>query len=862
MPFVVPIADIEPDQGERFGGKALSLARLRRGGLPVPPAVAVSVEAFRTFLDYNALAVSVRLQAGDPHGLAAELRRKILAGKLPPALAGELRQRAALLGEHLVVRSSAVGEDGSERSFAGQFLTLLDVPPGDALEDALRRCWASLFNDAALAYRDASPTRRDAPAMGVVIQAMVDSSVSGVLFTIDPMTGSWRRMCVEAIWGQGEALVSGQVVPDRYVVRRPRRQPGRLGQLLARASVRELEVDAVAQARQRVPVGGALDWAPVGRPGDRKLDSPTLLRLARMGLRVEALAGAPRDIEWTMDTRGRLWLLQSRPITAAGEPTRGGEVLWTRRFFGERWTELATPMGWSIAGGLLDWFIGYPATSAAWLGGGPPTRLLAGRPYVNVTIFRHLAFKLPGLPPPRFLMDFLPAEERDRWTGRFAWPPDARVYRGVLVETWRERRWRRFRWNPLTNPRAWDAFVDRLDRELPALIPRVAEAGAAAACVDRGVELIREYIKIHVTSLLYANILYELLDGALPPELRDDLLRSPGGNRTTEVNEALVALARGAPLAPFLDRYGHRAFSSSWEIFSPRFAERPEQVMALARAVAAGGDPASIARAQSEATDRAMAALRSQLSGPEGLALRAALRLTQRYLRLREDQRFHFDRLVFAVKQALVALGRGLALDDPEDIRWLQWAEVRDLRAGRLSRAAVDELMERRRRQWADYARSPEPPMFLVGDRGVEVSASGQVLRGDAISAGRATGLVRILRSPEEGERLQPGDVLVATATDPGWTPLFLKTSAVVLEMGSMLSHGAILAREYRLPAVVNVVNATRILRDGQRVTVDGTRGLVRVEDERLPAGIGDTGSDTMSPRARDPEDGITPRPL
>lgn len=859
MAFVVPITDIEPDAIERFGGKAMSLARLRREGLPVPPAAAVSVEAFRAFLDYNALSGAVRLQAGDPHGLVADLRRQILAGKLPPALAGELRQQAALLGDHLVVRSSAVGEDGAERSFAGQFLTLLDVRPGDGLEDALRACWASLFNPAALAYRDASPARREPPAMGVVIQAMVDSSVSGVLFTVDPVTGSWRQLCVEAVWGQGEALVSGQVVPDRYVVRRPRRPPGPLGRLWNRARLRELEVDVVPQARQRVPDGGSLAWASVARPGDRKLDTATLLRVARLGLRVEALERGPRDIEWTLDSRGRLWLLQARPITASGEPTRGGEVLWTRRFFGERWTDLATPMGWSIVGGLLDWFIGYPATTAAWLGGGSPTRLLQGRPYVNVTIFRHLAFKLPGLPPPRFLMDFLPPEEREKWTHRFAWPPDARVYRGVLVETWRERRWRRFRWNPLTNPRAWDAFVERLDKELPSLRPRVDELGAAVACVDRGVELIRAYVEVHITSLLYANIFYELLEGALPPELRDDLLRSPTGNRTIEVNEALYALAHGGQMQPFLERYGHRSFHSSWEIFSPRFAEEPEHVLALARSLAKGGDPRAMSRAHAEATERAMKALRGQVSGSEWLVLRGSLRLTQRYLRLREDQRFHFDRLIAAMKAALLAVGRGLALEDPTQIRWLQWGEVRDFRAGRLDRAALLELVDRRRRQWEEYARSPEPPTFLIGDQGVEVPASGRVLRGDAISAGRATGPVRILRSPEEGDRLQPGDVLVTVATDPGWTPLFLKTAAVVLEMGSMLSHGAILAREYRLPAVVNVPGATRVLREGQRVTVDGTRGLVHVEEDRPSVGTQGSASATMAPPDSAP--GVPARP-
>lgn len=832
MSQILPIPQIRPEQGAAFGGKAASLARLAAVGLPVPPAVALDVGCLRSFLAFNGLqeAAARAWREGRPEALRS-LGRAVEAGRLPPELAGELRRQAGGLGERLVVRSSAVEEDGATRSFAGQFLTVVNVRPGDGLEDAVRRCWASLFDPRVQAYRGRPEGE---PGMGVVVQTLVDARVAGVMFTINPVSGSWRELCIEAVFGQGEALVGGQLTPDRVVLRRPRRLWGPLRRVSGRLALAPVELDHVPQARQRVPAAaGELGWAPVPDPDAPKLSPRELGRLGRLGLRAEALGGCPQDLEWALDPAGRLWLLQSRPITAAGAPRRGGEPLWTRRFVGERWLGQATPMGWSIVGGALDWFIAYPETSSALLGGGPPSRLVRGWPTLNATVFRHLAFKLPGLPPPAFMLEFLPPDEVERWTRRFAYPPDLAVYRSILGTTLRERRWRRFRWDPLRNPRAWDAFVVRLEQELPALAQPAADAGGLVAQVERELALLRAYIGVHVISLLMANLLYQVLDGVLPPELRGDLLRSPASNLTVETNIALSRVARGAPLEPFLARYGHRAAHSSWELFTPRWAEDPAQLEPLLAAFREGAvaDPEQLALRQAQAARQALAALRERVPGARGAALRGAVRLAQRYLQLREDQRFVFDRLAFQMKRTLLALGARV-LPDAALTPWLEWPELRDLALGLRPAEEVAALAARRQRQWQEWARQGPPPEFLLGDAALEVGASGRDLVGLGISAGRATGTVRVLRSPEEGHRLRPGDVLVATATDPGWTPLFSVASAVVLELGSMLSHGAVVAREYGLPAVVNVAGATRRLHDGQLVTVDGGRGRVHVEEE------------------------------
>ncbi len=832
--MIRPIGQLKDDAASRYGGKAASLGALSRRGLPVPPAVALAVSDFRDFLKHNGLWDRAKglHRRPDPDALR-QLRMMIENGRLPPKLAGALRQAGAELGDRLVVRSSAIEEDGQENSFAGQFLSVMNVRPGDAVELAVKQCWASAFSHQAVAYRKARKVRGQ-PGMGVVVQRLVDAKSSGVIFTMNPVNGSFSELVLEAVWGQGEALVSGQVAPDRYLVKRPRKLPRGLGRLWNRLHVQELEADVLQQDRRLAPLrSNTLEWAKVERPRSRKLSRQEVERLARLALRAERHSGQPQDLEWAIDADGQIFVLQARPITAAGDPERGHGVLWTRRFIGERWAGLATPMGWSITGPMLTWFIDYPETAQHYLGGGPPLRLLRGRPYANVSVFRHLAFKLPGRPPPSFMMDFLPPQEVERWTRRFAYAPDLEVYRSIFRTTFAEQRWRRFRWNPLSNHSAWDAFAQRLAQELPALGAPVAGVPAGLVQMDKLIELKRDYLKIHVVSLLFANLSYQIMRGQLPHDLADDVLRAPADNPTVQTNQALYALATGSMTqASFLSQYGHRSSESSWELFATRWAEDPQALGPLLEPYASGllPDPNPRVQEQLRASKQALAALRQRLPAQERQLTLRKVTLARRYLQLREEQRFEFDRLMWALKRCVLSLGAQLLGPDAQ-VQYLELDELRGLAGGSLSKPQAQALITRRAQQWAEYEAQPPPPTFLLGDEGVEVTEDGSSLVGLGISAGRCTGTARIIHRIEDAERLRPGDILVTTATDPGWTPLFLVAGAVVLELGSMLSHGAVVAREYRLPAVVNVEGATRRIQDGMRITVDGGRGRVWFEE-------------------------------
>ncbi|MCB9684796.1 MAG: hypothetical protein H6735_07155 [Alphaproteobacteria bacterium] len=844
-------------QLERMGGKAGGLARLAAADLPVPDGFVIPPETLDRVLADTGL-TELAGRAFTHPGAAAELVERLGAVTLPADLEAAWVAAAERVGPSLAVRSSGLDEDGAEHSFAGQHATVLGVPPRE-VPAAVRACWQSLWSERAVAYRQA--TGGGSASLAVLVQQLVRPSCSGVLFTTNPLTGSWREVVVEAVWGLGEGLMSGRIAPHHYLLRRPRGGlPRSVARVAARVRLQVVERQVHELTEQLVPGehGPVLEATPDHLRHRPTLTDQELRRLARLGLKVEALLGAPADVEWVRDPRGDFLLLQARPVTAGRTPKRDpDQVLWTRRFMGERWQQPATPLGWSLFEPMLTWFVGYPETQARLLGGGPALRLHHGYPYVNATVFRHLLFKLPGSPPPSFMLELIPPEEERAWRRRFAVAPDVSVYTSIFRTTFEERRWRRFRWNPFTNHLAWDRFEARLQRELPELGGRGQTTDERLRLVDRHLDLVREYVGIHICSLLFANLFWQLLDGALASwvperrqELRTALATCPPGNLTVETNAALRELARlateedlvrlaagdpaqgafGEALSAFLDRFGHRS-ESSWELMSPRWRREPARLVPLLRSqLATSHDPAEHAERQEERHRAALAELRSLLTGPRLSTAELLIHHARRYLLLRENQRFWFDRLLWSLQDVLLSFGEdGVAggwLDAAGDVAFLQWEELRDA----VARGRTDELRERARHRKEIWERDAAriPPTFLTGrDPSPVTTPDGERLSGLGISPGRARGTVRVLRSVADGAALRPGDVLVAHAVDPAWTPLFLTAGAVILELGSMLSHGAVVAREYGVPAVVNVEGATRRLRDGQEVTVDGARGAI-----------------------------------
>jgi len=727
--------------------------------------------------------------------------------------------------------------------------------------------------------------------MAVILQKMVMPRASGMLFTADPVTGDAGEMMIESAPGLGEALAQARVHPDLFRVRRPVLGTGAL----------DISERSIAPKDHRLipfPLGsGELVFQPL--PDELRLEASLsdqeVLELAGLGLRVEEELGGPLDIEWVVDESGALHIVQARPVTGPKRQEdrsslRARPILWTQRFSGERWTELATPLGWSLVQPVLHHFTFWEGASERWLSSTPPTRLYRGRPYFNLSIFRHLVFRLPGGSPPQFILEMFPPGEQEELRHRGPFLPNLGLVGSIVSQLLRERRWERYHYNFVTNHQEWDEFRPEFEARVQALSLAFTEAEDGLETVGEARSLMVEYVGVHLLSLLFAHLSYEALDrvlrswvGLSGEALRSALVANCEDNQTLRCNRALWELALraaadeslrgyltgsaapsldglddlpGGPafresLHRFLGDYGHRS-SASWEVFAPRWADSPELVLRLVAGYLRSDlsdNPIKLEQRRRSDRERAERLVRSRMARTSWRRLvpwrqqlfERLLAITRRYVLLRENQRFSFDRLLLRLKQVLERVGalleRDGLLDSGADIVFLEIDEVSDLTRGLLGVGEARARIELRRTEFEANRLADHPDFLETGATGVVGpeappvgpgdSAGVVALRGLAISPGRVRGRVCILRSLDDVHKLEPGDILVARAADSGWTPLFLTAGAMVLELGSVLSHAAVVAREYGLPAIVNVEGATRILHDGMEVTVDGHQGRV-----------------------------------
>ncbi len=832
------------------GGKGANLGELARAHFPVPDGFIVTTAAY---------ALAARVAGVDPQDPPVAARR-LRGTAMPDAIAAAAREAYAALGGGLVaVRSSATAEDLPGASFAGQQDTYLNVVGDDALLDAIRRCWASLWNERAVAYRRAHGVDDGSVSLAVVVQRMVDAAAAGVLFTADPVTGRRRRAAIDAIADLGDKLVSGAVNPDHYLL--------------------DTATRAVVERR------------PAGKQA--VLSDDELLVLASLGDRVERHFGAPQDIEFALDRARRLWLVQSRPITtlyplpaAAPDPARELRVYFSGNVF-QGYFEPLTPMGiqfFRLLGTSLWRTFGAALGEAT---AGPAALVDAGmRIYIDVTpvvrdpVGRGMLESMTALGEARSSVVFsrLAADPRLALVSRSHLATLRRIVAG-LMRVGISLAALRVLWSPnATRAR----YVREMDDVARINLPPAADAAARLDAFERLMltappRLLPRLLGTMAPALLSLALAGRLLRGRARDDELQTITRSAPHNPTAEMDLALwslsvdlradqdsrAALLECSPaelaaayrtatlparvqdgLAAFLARYGFRSIGKI-DIGVCRWSEDPTHILgALANYVRVGdGAPApdeQFARGEREA-EAMVASLLARVHGPKRPVLRFVLRRVRSLIGSREAPKFHIIRLLATpARELLKPVGADLAahgrIGKTDDIFFLTLPEARRAVAGEDMRALV---APRRRTFEREHARRHIPRVLLSDGTDAEaalVSVTGG-LRGSPASPGVVTGIARVIRSPQ-GARLEPGEILVAPSTDPGWTPLFLTAGALVMEMGGMMSHGAVVAREYGIPAVVGVAGATEQIATGQRVTVDGSAGTVAldVETERASA--------------------------
>ncbi|MGC9961611.1 MAG: rifamycin-inactivating phosphotransferase [Acidimicrobiales bacterium] len=859
--YVLGFEEIDQTQVAAVGGKGGHLGELSRmEGIRVPAGFCVTTDAFRRIMAqappvHERLDRLSRLNPDDREAirtLSAEIRRTLEGIPIPDDVAAAITGSVARLGEQAAyaVRSSATAEDLPRASSAGQQDTYLNVVGLAAILRNISRCWASLFTERAVIYRLRNGFDHRKVDMAVVVQRMVFPEAAGVLFTADPVTSNRKVAYVEASFGLGEALVSGRVNADVYKVRE--------SYLVAKA------VAAKQRAVHASPAGGTLEVAiEPERQEQPALTDAQVVRLAQLGRRIEAHFGQPQDIEWCL-VDDELQIVQSRPITPLfpipaacdGENhvyvSVGHQQMMTDAMkpLGISLWQLTTPRPMFEAGGRLfvdvaealasptsragvlealgrsdpligdalqtilergDFIPRLPGegTSVTPGGGAPaPVEIDAGivaalteRSEASIaTLKRQIRTKAGSA-----LLDFILADMQELKRILFD-PQSLQVIMAAMEATW----WLNGQLGEWLGEKN---VADTLTQSVPHNV--TSEMGLALLDVA-------DAIRPHADVVAF-------LQGVEDEGFLEEMANLAGGR---EARDAIRA---------FLDRYGMRCVGEI-DITRPRWSERPTTlvptILANIKNFEAGAGEQRFEQGRLEARAKEQEVLEHLQALADGeRKAEEARRMIDRvraFIGYREYPKYGMVSRYFVYKQALLEEAERLVqahvLRDKEDIFYLTFQELHDVVG---ANQVDDELICQRKDAFRSY-QALTPPRVLTSDgevvagtyRRVDVPAGALV--GLPVSAGTIEGRARVILDMAEAD-LEAGDILVTAYTDPSWTPVFVLIAGLVTEVGGLMTHGAVIAREYGLPAVVGVEHATRLIRDGQRILLNGTDGYVEI---------------------------------
>jgi phosphohistidine swiveling domain-containing protein len=848
MSYVVPLS--QALDRAQVGGKAASLALLRAAGLPVPEGFVVTVSAFEASREGGAALLALRPSAAVKREIAAAL------AALCPA------------GEPVAVRSSALDEDGPQRSFAGQYESFLCVPVQDVARQ-VAAVWRSGFTDRVLAYRAQLGVAGPPRAPAVLVQRMADADAAGVAFSADPLAGTPDVVVVHAVPGLAPGLVNGDCDADSYRI-------DRRGRVLATTVA-----DKVSRWR-----GGA-DGAQCVALAPEDARSTTLRRhearaVAALARRCEQVHGRAQDIEWALE-RGRLWLLQSRPITVQAVPTE--QVIWDNSNIAESYAGVTTPLTFSyirrnyaqayrglsrLAGVSQAQIAAHDDLFERMLG------LLRGRVYYNLSSWYTLLALIPGFRFNRRLLDQMlgvraatsTAAPARAGAGARRWVDAVRIALTIAC-------------HHFTLASRVRRFEQRLADALAPPQPPLAERDAARLVAYQH-ELERRLLTHWDAPLvndfflmIFHGILRRLVRawlGEAPAGLDNRLLCGEAGIVSVEPARRIAEMAHlaradaslvdrlcgaeptaaladlppafAARLHDYLARFGDRCYHEL-KLESPTLHVDPAPLLHAIGAAARGPANECVPGASLRSTAEQQVALALAGRPLRRCVFAWVLAHSRRLMRGREQLRLARTQAYARARCVFLELGRRLfatgALDSADDVFWLETDELFGFVEGHATTANLRPLVAVRRAEFDAYRKQPAPPDRFETVGAVHLApftcaaaecvptpaGAADQRTGQGCGPGRARGRVRVVRDPQSA-RVVAGEILVAERTDPGWVMLFPLAAGLIVERGSLLSHAAIVAREMGLPAVVGLAGACNWLADGDEVEVDGVQGTVR----------------------------------
>ena len=892
MPVFTVTLNTKDDSLEVIGGKGKSLARMANAGFNVPGGFQVTISAYRTFVEENNLQEQivalakpmVKDRAVSFESASQNIRRLIAEGQLSDAIAGEINDAHNKLEGNpaVAVRSSANAEDLPGLSFAGQQETYLNVTGADQVVAAVKNCWASLWTTQAISYRHQNDIDQDAVAMAVVVQIMVPSTVSGILFTANPATGERSEIIINASFGLGEAVVSGQVTPDTYVVDKT---TGQVKETMIGPKAQKIVADGDQGTRME-------DVAEDEREKS-SLAETMLNELVATTINIEALYdGLPQDIEWAFDQHGKLYLLQSRPITnlpvqplndVSWDPPPPAKKLIRRQVVENMPDPLCTlfedlyPHGLHQGQELLTLRSGQLEGMKAMIDG---LVYMTCNGYAYQRADWKVGFAGPKKPDPNETEEV--KKSRERLAKRFAAMrnPYASPWTRVRnldqsVSFWKKEGFPDYmatiaKWRQLDLAKATDEKLLEGIKELAYSDGTYWEKDASK--VFAGAKVTDEQLQVFLranapeqkfTSGLFLSGLKSRVMQAnedlwwiakqiqANPTLLELVIVTPGSRLMSELEKHPDSGAVRKGIAKYLDAYGHQGYSL--DFVEPSQLEDPSAMLTTLKLMVldTSYDPKALYVASAARRKAAMREAKKVFKGKTWWLFRWHLWMANRYYPNREEAVFFLGSAWLVLRPFVFQVGRRLVdvgtLAAPDDVFFLKYDELQEVCAARANNEALPQFRQLTadRRELREARKLLHPPGTIPPEISKEVRAretqklnddASDVLNGFAVSPGTIVGKASVINSAAEFDQMKPGTILVCPMTSPAWTQLFAHATGLVTDMGSILAHGSIVAREYGIPAVLGTGNITQRIKSGQTISVDGDSGIVRIladEDEQ-----------------------------
>ncbi|MBU7018244.1 MAG: hypothetical protein HXS44_12110 [Theionarchaea archaeon] len=807
---------------ELVGGKAFALSQLVKKGFAVPEGFCITTQAFDYFMDYNNISLDKDAD-------------KVIRGVVPPLLKKILLNAFKKIKSNCAVRSSSPLEDLKSTSSAGQYKSVLNVTE-DGFLDAVREVWASLWESRAVEYRRKMGIS-DHIKMAVLVQEMVPAEASGVLFIEDTLV-------IEAVYGLSNLLVEGKVTPDRYVVERDT------------LKIAEKKISHKKVMSQIASKGVRVSDIPDERRDVEVLDDTHIQELCRTAQKVETLFGCPQDIEWAYFDN-TLFLLQARPITVT-------PIIWSRANAAETHPGYVYHLSRTpdnkpddILLALLPLFKSFGIRDV------PEdmkmTGFIYGHVYLNMSVAEDILSQIPGLST-----DVLYQSLGHSTDGS---SPSLKVSSLVRLLPGTLRVVKFF----LTLPKKAEEVIPYSQEMIECIYQENLEALTLEELDNLIWEMYErksQLFQVHACTALAAMSLFGLLQKMVARKgekgMENTLTVGLEGMSSTQLGIEMWKLSEKASqhnrvsqvilsrknvlkklkkfedgitflkdLDMFMEEYGDRC-SQETEFAVPRWREEPEFVLSMvATYLRSHADPVKTVEEQKRIRLEAQHILLTKVHNPlERLLFKKVLEKTETYIVTRENLKTVWVKCISAMRVVYLVMADKFVekqlLKERDDIFHLTMAEVSSLIKGVVD---VQQSILTRKKEMKEYEHL-EVPDVIKGtppspDELKRVIEYKDFFKGMGCSPGVKTGKARVCMHPGECTDLEEGDILVTPVTDPGWSPLFVTAGGLVMELGGTLSHGVIIAREYGIPAVVGVKNATKVIKTGQTITIDGNEGLV-----------------------------------